>query len=337
MRDEAQAIVVVNPLPSTLSRYQTELVETIGRAQTERRIELYLEPGDGNQSVAHKILSAMRILAGRSVMGRRYRAATILVTWPLFGYFDVLSWILAARRNTVICLVHDPLPLRRQIGHSWLAKKLFHSIVARFNIVPVCHTELAGHALREQTGVDSIVASHPIASARSVTSSANRSELAAIRVMGQFKAARTLNPLNQIADSSSMRLFKLEIHGSKWPAVPGWEVSGVFVLEDEFDRLVRTANCVVIPYSHFFQSGVAVRCLEAGVPIVAPRHEHIEGLYGIDWPGIVDTEGDWPAAVLRVQHTTSGELERLAERARNTSDAGWSKLMDVAVGGDRIR
>lgn len=333
MRPEAQTIVVVNPLPSTLARYQTELAGTIERAHSEHRIEVHLEPGDGNLGVTQKMLSAMRILIRRSVVLSRYRAATILVAWPLFGYFDALSWILAARRNKVICVVHDPLPLRRQIGHSRFAKMLFARIVARFGIIHVCHTELARRALWEETGVESELAGHPIASANSVTISGDRSRSFSIRVMGQFKASRTLTPLYQIAESESIRRFQLEVHGSKWPAVPGWDVTGKFVPEDEFDTLIRTANCVVIPYSQFFQSGVAVRCLEAGIPIVAPRHEHIEALYGSDWPGIVDSDNDWASAVLRVQHANADEIQGLANRARNASDDSWSKLMYVAASG----
>jgi hypothetical protein len=100
-----------------------------------------------------------------------------------------------------------------------------------------------------------------------------------------------------------------------------------FVPEDQFDVILQTSNCVVIPYDLFFQSGVAVRCLELGVPVVARRHEHIIELFGHDWPGIVHDPTDWPDAIVRALaiDTTAIQARRAVVRSRVLRE--WSAVL----------
>ncbi|MFD7007660.1 glycosyltransferase [Rhodococcus jostii] len=323
---QSREFLVVNPLPATLSQYQKEIVGTFERLNGDKLVGLYLESGDGNPGTLAKIRSAIRILIGRAVAIPKRNASTIIVLWPLFGYFDVITWMLAARRSRIICVVHDPLPLRRQIGHSKFAKLLFAKIVESCGILTVCHTELAGQVVRDETGVEHVLAGHPIAY-DSTPLPTERAHSRDIRVMGQYKTARTVDPLIQIAESERIRNFRLEIYGRNWPVVTGWDVKPQFIPEEQFEELIQTSNCVVVPYSRFFQSGVAVRCLESSVPIVAPRHEHIVELFGPDWPGIVHDEDDWVDAVLRVQAIDFTRYQALRENVRRVSDDSWAKLI----------
>jgi hypothetical protein len=92
------------------------------------------------------------------------------------------------------------------------------------------------------------------------------------------------------------------IAGRGWPAVPGWTVDEGFMTEEAMTARLRRAHCLLLPYSHYFQSNVAVRALELGTPVVGHRHPFLEGLLGLDYPGYVQ-DGDgmemWIRAIER--------------------------------------
>jgi hypothetical protein len=150
-----------------------------------------------------------------------------------------------------------------------------------------------------------------------------------VRVLGQNKHTRSMAALKLIA-AKAAGVLTLEIHGRAWPAISGWKVVEGFVSEKEFTSLVRTSDCVVIPYDSFFQSGVAARCLEASVRVVAPRHEHIAELYGADWPGTVRNASDWHAAMLRALAIDSAVIS--ARRAQVVGDIqqAWAEALGTA-------
>ena len=81
---------------------------------------------------------------------------------------------------------------------------------------------------------------------------------------------------------------------------------------------------MLIPYSHFYQSGVAVRALELGVPVIGPRHPFLIDLLGPDSPGFVDAGNParWADAIVRA----SARVPELQERAlllRERCEAAW--------------
>ncbi|GCE36401.1 hypothetical protein Rhow_001767 [Rhodococcus wratislaviensis] len=110
--------------------------------------------------------------------------------------------------------------------------------------------------------------------------------------------------------------------------MPGWKLVDHFIPEDEFETAVQTSDCVVIPYDSFFQSGVAARCLELGVRVVAPLHEHIVELFGADWPGIVRNESDWLAAIQRALTVDSVEIRARRDSVRREIQRAWSGALD---------
>ena len=73
-----------------------------------------------------------------------------------------------------------------------------------------------------------------------------------------------------------------------------------FLTEEALDAALADAAVVLIPYSHFFQSGIAVRAVELGVPVAGPRHPFLADLLGGDWPGLVagDDAASWTGAAV---------------------------------------
>ncbi|MFJ6162581.1 hypothetical protein ACIQGM_17060 [Pseudarthrobacter sp. NPDC092200] len=100
-----------------------------------------------------------------------------------------------------------------------------------------------------------------------------------IRVLGQYKADRDLDLLKSLANRLGTK-FDLDIVGRGWPSVEGWHVDARFVPEDELEELIVSSDTIVIPYKRFYQSGIAMRALEHGVPIVGRIGTSLEKLYG---------------------------------------------------------
>lgn len=322
-------IIVVNALPQTLDHYQGEF-ETIVRSMPGVWISRVItERGDGQQSAASKMYAAVNILVSRLLLYSGGPHQTFIVVWPLFGYLDVLTWIRLARRSPIVMIIHDPLPLREQIGYSTLSAKMFKLVSRLKNIHILTHTTNAQQALLGATGVLASVAPHPMyAQTKKLRVTEKESSRKVVRILGQYKETRSLHPVRQIAETLGEDNYRLEILGRGWPDQNGWVVVDRFLSATDFDNSIRTADCVVIPYSRFYQSGVAVRCLESLVPIVGPRHPHLEELYGKEWPGLVDGEDNWAEAILNV---TSPELSQNIEDLRGAAFEGsitrWQRFL----------
>jgi hypothetical protein len=81
---------------------------------------------------------------------------------------------------------------------------------------------------------------------------------------------------------------------------------------------------VLVPYSRFFQSGVAVRAVEVGTPVVGTRHPFLTDLLGADWPGLAasDAPQAWLEAVTAVGGRTA-EVTRRAQTLRARCAEAW--------------
>jgi hypothetical protein len=120
-----------------------------------------------------------------------------------------------------------------------------------------------------------------------------------VLVCGQYKPARDLVLLKHIGGTLRDRGLRPVIRGRGWPEVRGWDVQEGFLSEPALDASLAESAAVLIPYSHFYQSGVAVRAVELGVPVAGPQHPFLIDLLGPDWPGLVGTGGpdQWVDAV----------------------------------------
>ena len=155
-----------------------------------------------------------------------------------------------------------------------------------------------------------------------------------VRVLGQYKQDRDLEVLRLLA-SELRGQFELEIVGRGWPEIAGWRVDARFVAESELDLLIRTSDAVLIPYRRFYQSGIAIRALENGTPVVGRAGTSLDALYGSDSKLLVreDSVGvavDLAAWVTAVKYaTTDGALE--AEEAGrqhfNEVAADWQRWL----------
>jgi len=130
-----------------------------------------------------------------------------------------------------------------------------------------------------------------------------------VTVLGQWKPARSLEPLHALGADPALD-GRRRIIGRGWQPIEGWDVENRFVSEAELEGAIESASCAVLPYDRYFQSDIAMRCLEHGRPVVGTPHPFLRDLYGEDWPGIV-RGGDWAGAVARAEAVSP---ERLAER-----------------------
>lgn len=322
-------IHVINPLPESLAHFEQELMshlssEADGDMTVSRHEAVSIEVAGGR---IKRVRALVSLLLERNRLAARRKNQTFLILWPALGYLDVLTWLRLNRRNRVLLLVHDPTPLRQQLGYSTFSKKIFRFAIKRSGLEIICLTQTASDALHRETGIESQVVPHPVLVTPRVEET--RSETPTVRVLGQFKNARNLDVLETIGLSYLADQVKLEIVGRGWPEIPGWQVDDRFVPEEEFELLASSAHCVLIPYTHFFQSGVAVRCLENRTPVVGPRHEQLETLFGQDWQALVDTGADWTECIMYALSSDSEDMDERLTTYAASSGRAWRTLVNA--------
>jgi glycosyltransferase involved in cell wall biosynthesis len=151
-----------------------------------------------------------------------------------------------------------------------------------------------------------------------------------VLVLGTYKPARDLDVMAAIAPAFRAAGWELVVAGRGWPPIPGWQVIDRFVSETEFQELLRSAAVVLLPYRYYFQSGVALRALEAGVPVVGRRTGFLTSVLGADFPGAVDDwddPGSWLAAVEAAAHARSDQIGA-ATAYSSRGAAEWQALID---------
>lgn len=308
--------VVLNPLPAALHHYEGVLrSEVLGSSVEWRHASIEV----GSASAGGR----------RAALGRAFRAyltlglskRTVVTLWPTFGLLDALVWRLVPGRGRRVVVVHDAVPLRRQFGYGPMARWLARLALGR-RVQLAVHTQLAADALRGQNLESAWLAPFPVGRPRSSDGVRSRSVL----VAGQYKDARDTALMEALGGTLDGEL-PLLVRGRGWPEIRGWEVEARFLSEDELDAALRSAGVVLIPYDRYFQSDIAVRAYESGTPIVARRHEFIEGLLGSDWPGLVDgpDAADWVAAIRRTLGTELPDGTGTSAHAR----AQWLRILGL--------
>jgi hypothetical protein len=99
-------------------------------------------------------------------------------------------------------------------------------------------------------------------------------------------------------------------------------VTSAFVSEREFNRLIVTSSAVVIPYRRFFQSDVALRCIEMGTPVVGPRDSSLAELLGPDSPCLV-SDGAWGPAIDAAVRSSATETFHTAQKLYDETLRRW--------------
>jgi GT2 family glycosyltransferase len=287
-----RSILLINPLGGTLHHYQAALADVLRAGGTRVYESAALEPSAGGGSRVGWVWAYVRLLMhARQSQATAAGDTRVLSIWPVLGYLDLLVVRLFAGRKAGLIL-HDPEPLVRAIGYGpisrWLGLRLGGGVTV------VVHSEAArAEVVRLSPGLRIMLLPHPVLAPERKAWD-DKSDLT-VRVLGQYKNDRDLRALEAIA--SSLPEANLTIHGRGWPEVSGWSVHSRFISEEELSNFIRTSDVVVIPYRRFFQSGIAFRSLEKGVPFVGPAQSSLQDILGSESRLLVDSEKDWAAAV----------------------------------------
>jgi glycosyltransferase involved in cell wall biosynthesis len=151
-----------------------------------------------------------------------------------------------------------------------------------------------------------------------------------VLVLGQYKPARDLDVMAAIAPALRAAGWEPTVAGRGWPKIPGWRLIDRFLSEDEFRQLLASAAVLLLPYRFYFQSGVALRGLEAGVPVVGRNTGFLSSILGANFDGAVDDWDDpdsWVAAVGAASHAR-GEQMHAAAAYSIRGAAEWLALLN---------
>lgn len=316
------AAVIFNPLPRALRHYQAALIGALASIElvsTTANFEI------GSRHTRFARLSAA-IRPTTILLRAAINGGVHVVIWPAFGLADIAIWRLGVRRAPRLVVVHDPVPLRAQLGYGGVARRLAAWASKNPDMHVVTHTQLAARELARHGITVRHVLPHPLL-ARAVNRPTTKQETTVL-VAGQYKSARDVRLLQNIASAADTS-WSLQIAGRGWSHLPGWLVEDRFLPEGELDRKLSTASVVLIPYEFFFQSGIATRAFELGVPVVGRRHEFLESLYGADWPGLVDSRGiaAWIAAVERAKAAPVPSAQSAAAGAARA----WTEVVQTMI------
>lgn len=308
---------VVDPLPLAFRHYRSELHAVLRACGVSG--DLVASPAaEGSSASGSRVRRSARLIRWR--LGHQAPELATLVLWPAFGLLDPLTWWRGRGRTWLI--VHDPEPLRRQFGMGRAAAAIGRFVADR-GVGVVVHSQPAADVLGRR-GWSSELLPHPIR-----RPGVHPARGRGLSVIGQWKPVRSLEPLTQLADDPRWAGRRYVV-GRDWPRVDGWHVDPRFVAEAELSRQISASACVILPYRGYFQSGISVRCLEAGVPVVGIDHPFLVDLYGSDWPGIV-RDDDWRAAVDRVADIGAGEITQLRDAYWTRCVTAWRRFLDRSL------
>ncbi|WP_407661938.1 glycosyltransferase [Mycolicibacterium chlorophenolicum] len=165
---------------------------------------------------------------------------------------------------------------------------------------------------------------------RSPAAAAAANQRPVVLVLGQYKPARDLNVMSAIAPQLRANGWQPVVAGRGWPEVPGWRVINRFLSRNEFTELLDASAVLLLPYQHYFQSGVALRALECGIPVVGRETGFLRSVLGPDFNGAVqrwDDPSSWAFAVDRATADAAGQIAAAQAYAfRATLD--WRGLIE---------
>ncbi|GGF12795.1 hypothetical protein [Subtercola lobariae] len=320
-------ILVLNTLGGALLHYTKALRDNLEGAGYEVSIATIYEPSQATGGRLTWILRYARMLLSARRMAKNDKKNTVLVTWPVLGYLDILLGAVLGRRAVIEFIVHDPEPLVSAIGYD--RRSQFLSRRAPFKRGLVVHSD-AALADVVKHGFENMVTKlpHPILPI-DYAQSTRANDPKIVRVLGQFKPDRDVTALEEIGKSIGPGV-SLEIRGRRWPQIAGWHVIEGFVEETELQDLLRTSDAVVVPYKRFYQSGIAIRSLEYGVPIVGPADTSLEDLVGHESPLLVSETDGWTSAIASAIQTDRDEVLMMVNKLRLESRAAWHEFVDRA-------
>lgn len=317
---EVPGVGLSNSIPEVLRHYQSETLATLGRIGITGSVLDDAPSIEGMSGARSRLKSLIRSLTWPKKAGRQGNNP-IIQMWPTFGIFEVLLW----HRSIDFVVYHDPIPLRRQIGFDSVSRFMARHPVGPRPVV-LSHSMDATLELRKIFPRHEIVnVLHPILNTTPSRTTRNRQ----VVVVGQFKFARDVELLERLGPALSAAGFEPKVFGRGWPQVSGWQVTSAFLSEDDLDQVLATALVVVLPYRKYFQSGVAIRALEMGTPIVSPRTSFIADLLGGESHAIVANPSEvdeWVSAIEQAADQELSPTERTRSRYVQNVDESWSRV-----------
>lgn len=314
----ALTVVLINPLGASLAHYTKSLDHVLRTCGVVTYGVNVIEPSSAGYGKLQWIFAYLLRVGQRVV---RDRPDAVVAAWPALGYWDLSILAMLVRRP--VCLVmHDPRPLVYARGYSKTAKALARR-QARGAIL--AHSPDAVQAIADDANMPRVFeALHPMLEPREAPPPTGLERN--IRVLGQYKADRDIAGLRRLAASAPPE-WRLQIIGRGWPSIDGWQMRNEFVTEEDFDELIRTSHAVLIPYSRFFQSGVAVRALEWGVPVVGPYASSLQIALGDDCRWLV-RDGDWALAVAAAVQEDRAQVSARARDLYDRMIRDWLKVLE---------
>lgn len=313
------SVGIVNPLPSALAHYGAALEArlTSAGADVVRLPSVSIEGGGRDRAAA-----AISSLAQRRRQTEE-RLDRLLVTWPVFGHLD-LFLRLRPRTHRLTVVMHDPEPLRPQFGTSRTASTVARTWSGGGDWM--VHSVGAAQAMQRRGLTAETCLPLPM-----LEPSGQWRSGGTVLVLGQYKQARDLALLRLLAPGLRTLGLRPVIRGRGWPLVEGWDVRAEFLDENAFDEAIVQAACVLLPYRLLFQSDVAARAAERGVPVVGPASSNVPDLYGADWPGAVPTgatESDWLSRTAAVSAWEPVDVLRRAAQQFKLGESAWRSWLD---------
>lgn len=322
--DRQPEVILVNPLGAALKHYTASLERMLVDCGATVTSVALMEPSASGQSRRRWIGEYFKTL-WKETMRQSHGAshAIVIQTWPLLGYLDYLVAKPILRRTRALIIIHDPTPLVHARGYGrfarWAASRRLIAATA------VVHSDAAAEVVSGTTSLrDVIELPHPMLPPEKRGNRGGKQIV--VRVLGQYKADRDLESMRQLATQGPSE-WRYEVIGRGWPPVAGWTVVDRFVNEDDFDSYLRSSNVIVIPYSRFFQSGVAIRSLEVGTPVVGMRASSLADLVGSESAWLVDGE-PWLGAVEAAIRADSQEIYEAASSAYRDALRQWRTWLE---------
>lgn len=318
--EPVSSIALINPLGAALSHYSTEIESVLVDSDIRITPITFLEPSaSGKPAILWIFNYALAIINARLSVNKS--GSRLLILWPVLGYWDiVLLRILGISRAALV--MHDPHPLVKAVGYSRLAKEC--ASLVRGNIELIAHSQRALSVMQEEVPRMSLtLVPHPILRPEFAQQDGPVRPL--VRVFGQYKPDRDLPSLAALGRALNGSAV-LEVYGRGWPNIDGWRVFPGFLKEERMTELMSGSSVILIPYKNFFQSGIAIRALELGVPFVGPKASVLADMMGPYSPLLVDEGGThlWIDAVAHAVQNGKKEAREAAIRWRDASVAAWS-------------
>lgn len=323
------AVVVINPLPRALRHYETAVLNTL----SPWGFEVLLEHVDLERSawpsrtgigrLGRTLLSVSRYIW---IVITRQRGAPALVLWPAFGYFDVL--LLSVLRRRTLLVFHDPRPLRPQRGYGRVARLVARTAAKRDTLHVSTHSRRAQRELAEDCITAQLVL-HPVTPKPREENQRRENAFPLLVVAGAYKPSRDTSVLREVAEQ--LPGWRFRVCGAAWPEIGGWDRHDWFHTEQEFDSDLRAADVILIAYAHYYASGVLLRAIEQGTPVVSARNSFAEEVLGLTYPGLVDrwTPIEITAAVQRVRGEGPALSRRLSQYAMQCGESWRAYVSSV--------